>query len=622
MCGITGCIGIPDRQAGEACIRQMTDRLAHRGPDAAGYFVEASVALGHRRLSIIDLSEAANQPMTDASGRYVMIFNGEIYNYQSIKAEISNYPFHTNSDSEVVLAAYIQWGADFLQKLNGMFALSIWDKKDRRLFVARDRLGIKPFYYFQDQTHFIFASEIRALLASQRVPKKINRFAIVDFLSYYTTHAPHTIVENVRQLMPGAYGVWENGQFKETIYWDIANQQKEGAVGADYGAIKAEVKTKLFEAVERRLLSDVPLGAFLSGGIDSSAIVAIMSELRDQAANTFSVVFEEKKYDESTYSSLIAQKYKTNHTAILLKPSDFLAELPEALRAMDSPTGDGVNTYVVSKVTKQAGITVALSGLGGDELFAGYPVFQQYPSLYQKQWLWSFPTSLRQGLAQVLKKVFYNNKIDRFAELLSAPGKEISEVYPIFRKAMIGQEIAALGNSLPEEFNAVARIVAQQKANKQDLPLLSKISIAEIASYTQNVILKDTDQMSMSQALEVRVPFFDHELVEYALQIPDRYKSTAYPKKLLVESLGALLPEEVVHRKKMGFSFPWDNWLRKDLKAFCERNIQRLAERQVFEASTILAYWQRFLAGDKKMPWLKIWILVVLEEWLYQNELD
>ena len=619
MCGIAGILSKDPRLNLAHCIRKITEKIAHRGPDAEGVFVEKEVALGHRRLSIIDLSTEANQPFTDHSGRYHLVYNGELYNFQSLRERLSGqYQFITQGDTEVILAAYIQWGEDCLQHFNGMFALAIWDQHEKRLFMARDRLGIKPLYYYQKDGTLIFASEIRAILASDIVKRALKPAALVDYLTYQTIHAPATLVEGIHLLPAAHHASYQNDRFKVQRYWDMASCQYTG-VPKERSAIQADIRDLLQQAVSRRLISDVPLGAFLSGGIDSSAIVALMAESSHQAINTFSVVFGEGRYDESVYSQMIAKKYRTQHSPILLTPSDFLDMLPHALQAMDSPSGDGINSYVVSKVTKAAGITVALSGLGGDELFAGYPVFRQWMQLYQKKWLWKLPLLLRNGTAQLMKALLNNHQSDRLQELISLPEMEFELAYPIFRKLRPTQAITQLNPSLPPHDNAVSTILATHSPSRSHIPQLSQVSIGEISSYTQHVLLRDTDQMSMAHALEVRVPFFDHELLEYVLAISDDLKYPTTPKQLLVDSLGDRLPKEIVHRPKMGFVFPWDHWLKNELYSFADHRLRQLAGRDIFDQTQLLMLWKRYIAQDKKVNWLHIWTLVVLEEWLNNN---
>jgi len=615
MCGITGII---NHDQAHQLIRPMTDELSHRGPDASGYFCREDVALGHRRLSIIDLSEEANQPFTDASGRYQLVYNGEIYNYQDIKLELIDYPFQTQSDTEVLLASFLKWGINCLDKFNGMFAFAIWDAHTQELWLARDRLGIKPLYYYYNGGTLIFASEIRALLASGLVPKQIDNEGLVDYLTYGTTHAPKTIVQNVHIIPSGHYAHFQSGQLSIQSYWDISkpstiyheeNPQK----------VRKHIYELLSKAVEKRMISDVPLGAFLSGGIDSSAIVALMAQASHDSINTFSVVFDEKAFDESPYSQLIAQKFNTHHTPILLKPEDFLQKLPEALDAMDSPSGDGINSYVVSQVTKKAGITVALSGLGGDELFAGYPVFTQWMKLQKFKHLWSLPLSLRRVLSNILRHSISSHKSDRLTRLINLPSLTLHEGYPVFRRLMDDYQLADIQSHSPANYNAIQNILQPLSQHLSYLPHLSQISIGEILSYTQNILLKDTDQMSMAHALEVRVPFFDHKLVEYTLQISDSEKYPHYSKQLLVESLGDLLPSDIVHRPKMGFVFPWKNWLKNELRSFSQQKINQLKKRNILNPDSLEHLFNSFLANEKNNLWLNIWLLIVLETWLENN---
>jgi len=604
----------------------MTDRLAHRGPDAEGFFVENPVALGYRRLAIIDLSEAANQPMTDATGRYVMVFNGEIYNHRALRAMLPDYPFRTQSDSETLLAAYTRWGSDCLLHLNGMFAFAIWDKAEQSLFIARDRLGVKPLYYFQQGSTLLFASEIRAILASGLVPKHPDPEGIAALLRYQAPIAPGTIVQGVRQLLPGHYARWHQGQLDIRCWWNLAEFRPDPPESGDRPVVLRRVRQLFFESVEMRLLADVPLGAFLSGGIDSSAVVAVMSELSSTAVNTCSIVFQEKAYDESAHSRLITRQYRTAHSEVLLRPDDFLAELPAALNALDSPSGDGLNTYLVSKHTRRAGLTVALSGLGGDELFAGYSTFLDWHRM-QTRWgaYWRLPAPLRSFAAQMLAFLKKNERrYTKLAHLAAEPDTSITGLYPHFRQVFLENEGPDIFKKTSEDESEgsgdpVRRWLSENKASLLQMPLLSQFSVAEIGTYTQNVLLRDTDQMSMAHALEVREPFFDYHLVEYLLSLPDALKYPHTPKQLLTDALGALLPDSVIHRPKMGFALPWEQWLRHELRSFCTERLHRLGQRPGFRAEAIDRCWRQFLRGEKRVAWSLVWTLVVLEEWLNRN---
>lgn len=617
MCGIAGIVGLSDQSLAREKISLMTESLKHRGPDATGLYVADKIALGHLRLSIIDLSESANQPQFDITNRFSITFNGEIYNFREVKNLLGDYPFRTDSDTEVILAAYAKYGKECLSLFNGMFAFAIWDRDRRELFVARDRLGVKPFYYTQsaDGT-FAFASEIRALLNSRLVPRRLNESGIYDFLMYQSVYAPETIVENIFQLEGGQCGLLRDAKFTTEFYWRIEDRQTE-TIPADEQEIKKNVKELLLKSVERRMISDVRLGAFLSGGIDSSAVVALMSEISDRPVDTFSVTFGEKEFDESRYSNLIAQKYKTNHTSVYLDADDFLHELPNALRAADSPSGDGLNTYVVAKATKQAGITVALSGLGGDELFAGYPNFLNWLKI-QNGILAKIPAFFRKPIARFVG-ASGNSRHQRLADILRSEKPNLTGVYPMFRQVMSQQIVSDFYNPGSQQIN-IRKQLLRRESEIEDFPLLSQFSIAEIIGYTQNVLLKDTDQFSMASALEVREPFFDYQLIEYVLRIPDRFKFPKYPKSLLVDSIYPLLPDEIVHRPKMGFVLPFERWMRRELKDFCHRRINDLAAREIFNSDQLLRKWNHFQAGKNGVLWSHLWHLIVLTEWLENNK--
>jgi len=598
----------------------MTRRLAHRGPDAEGFFVENEVALGHRRLSIIDLSNDANQPMQDVSGRYILVFNGEIYNYREVKSLLPDYPFRTNSDSEIILAAYAHWGVGCLQHFNGMFAFAIWDKEEHELFVARDRLGVKPFYYFQQGETFIFSSEIRSLLASDLLPARLDPTAVCNYLMYQSVCAPLTILEGIFRLMPGEYGIFKNGQFEQRFYWKIGNQKENIEIG-NAAEVKKQVRRLLTESVECRMVSDVPLGAFLSGGIDSSAVVGLMAECSDQPINTFSINFEESEFDESKYSNLVAKRFNTHHTPLLLRANDFLESLPEALAAMDSPSGDGFNAYLVSKITKQAGITVALSGIGGDELFAGYPTFLYWLRI-RRQWWWQLPAGLRMLVGRTLHHFSRTARMMRLSDIAAAQSPDIEHIYPSMRQVLAPRQALKLLRGVEQVEDPLQKNLQACREVLQQLPLLSQYSAAELLGYTLNVLLKDTDQMSMASALEVREPFFDYKLVEYVLQIPDDLKYPRYPKSLLVESLSPLLPDEVVHRPKKGFSLPWKYWLRNELRDWCTSNLNNLCERPAFQADKVQELSRQFFQKSNSNTWMQIFQMAVLEDWLERNDIS
>ncbi|MDF2437034.1 MAG: asparagine synthase, glutamine-hydrolyzing [Bacteroidota bacterium] len=630
MCGINGLYGLKDEVVARVKIMAMNTCMKHRGPDDDGSFVSGPIALGHRRLSIIDLSAAGHQPMSSFDGRYEIIYNGELYNFRELKFELQRvvsgsgekaYIFQTGTDTEVIMAAYARWGSNCLSRFNGMFAFAIWDTEKKELFIARDRLGIKPLYYFYINGVFGFSSEIRSLLASDLIPREIDPESLVDYLRYQTVHAPDTILKGVKMLMPGHFVEIKNDKPSIKKYWSLQKSAVNKSETGSYQEVCKEVNSLLTSAVERRLVADVPFGAFLSGGIDSSAIVGLMSRVSAEKVKTFSVTFDESEFSEAKYANLIARKFNTDHHEIKLTPEDFLKELPYALKAMDHPSGDGPNTFVVSKATRNAGITMALSGLGGDELFAGYDVFKRAGEIDKKAWLNMIPRILRSAGGQALLKARPGVAAEKIAALMKSERIGFNSFYVLSRQLMMDDQIKKILNDQELSQNKVESILDAIDINESK-KRISSVSIAEISTYMQNVLLRDTDQMSMAHALEVRVPFIDYTLVEYVLGLPDKYKSTSSPKKLLVDSLGDLLPSEIVNRPKMGFTFPWKQWMKNELKTFCEQKMISLSKRKMFNESATIELWRRFMADDPRITWSRIWYLVVLENWLQENNIN
>lgn len=587
----------------------MTNAMLHRGPDAGGHFVEGPIALGHRRLSIIDLSPAGNQPYTSANGRYHMVFNGELYNFQDIRPRIQQHVFQSTGDTEVLMEAWSRWQLEALPLFKGMFAFAVWDSAEETLWLVRDRMGVKPLYYSLLDDRIVFASEINAVLASGTIRKKLNRNALAGFLSYQSVPGEDSILEGIREVKAGWYVKIKKGEFYTAPWWQL-NKPLDMAPPLTKNEAIAKIRHLLQQAVEQRLVSDVPVGAFLSGGIDSSAVVALMAEVSTRAPETFTISFEEKAFDESAYAQLIAKKFNTNHHTIVQRPEYMLDNLLPALNAMDTPSGDGINSYIVSKAIRDAGITVALSGIGGDELFAGYPFFHQYLRLQQYRNWWQPAKPFRYLAAAFTGDG--STKKQRLKQLLKADTTGIASTYPIFRQIL---------RPAPS-FQDPIRASLQAIENLPDFPYYSQVSIAEYMGYTQYTLLKDTDQMSMAVSLEVREPFFDHELVQYVLAVPDSIKKPIYPKQLLVEALGDLLPPEIVHRRKQGFVFPWEKWMKTELKSFCETALQRLAAQDFVDGKKLLQQWQQFLKGDPSIRWIEIWLFVILSHWINKHQLD
>lgn len=628
MCGINGILSKNhSSEEKRFIVQKMNQRLAHRGPDNDGLWQNDHVCFGHRRLSIIDLSPESNQPLVSADGRYIIIYNGELYNYKELKLDLQRsgvgkreqpFFFKTNSDTEVVLAAFIRWGHECLNYFNGMFAFAIYDVHTKRVFIARDRMGVKPLYYFNGENVFLFSSEIRPIIHSGVQSFKLNKEVLSEYAMYQTVFAPNTIIKGIKMLLPGHYIEWHDNKATLTKYYHL-NQIKSLSDNLSYNQICSKVNELLSLSVQRRLVADVPFGAFLSGGIDSSAVVGLMSKVSTERIQTFHVSFDESEFSESRYAQIIAKKFNTQHHEIKLSPSDFLRQLPEALNAMDHPSGDGPNTYVVSKATKKAGVTMALSGIGGDELFAGYDVFKRMTELKKRAWLNSLPRLVRQTAGLAIKTKNKTVGANKISELLSQKEINFNSAYPLSRSLFTLKELKTISESgSPYQFiNHIVSEVPQIKDH-----LLSAVSISEINTYLQNILLRDTDQMSMAVALEIREPFLDYQLWEFVLSVNDANKYPFSPKKLLTDSLGDLLPKEIIHRPKMGFTLPWQHWLSEELKSFAEKNVYSLEKKEVFINGSIKEIWKRFINKDAIFNWSRVWHLLVLNHWLDHNNIE
>jgi len=611
MCGIAGIFYFKrKRDAKTAHIKLMIDCMAHRGPDAEGIFVDDEVALGHRRLSIIDLSDHSNQPFHDKTDRYVTVFNGEIYNFKELRGLVADHSFISTGDTEVLVEVYAKQGARTFESLKGMFAFAIWDRSERELLLVRDRMGVKPLYYYQDDEKLIFASEIRAILATGLVARRLNQKALSGYFKYQSISGYHSAIQGIKEVPAGHYMSVGKDGIRLERYWNMFHIHP--AAGGEK-EIKERISYLVGKAVEQRMVSDVPIGAFLSGGIDSSVVVGIMSKLGTGRPVTFNICFEEKEYNESQYAELVARKFRTDHRRILLKPEALLDDLPDALEAMDTPSGDGVNSFLISKAVKNAGITVAISGVGGDELFAGYPFFKMYSTIRKYSRYWD-ATRLPRKIAGRLM----SNR--RRKEFFSIAKSQPWDVYPVLRQVMPVDRIRKLTFLEPGDDEIVSMLKVENKSI-EEFPFLSQVSLAEYNGYTRQTLLKDMDQMSMASSLEVREPFFDHELVEYVLGVPDELKDPVYPKKLLIESFAGLIPPEIVNRKKQGFTLPWELWMKRELKSFCDNHIENICGRDFIRGEELKDLWTGFIRGDKNIKWMEVWLFIVLDHWLTKNEI-
>ena len=622
MCGINGVYNHLNLNDPRRQVLNMNSMSSHRGPDHTDIYIDQDVVLGHNRLSIIDLDNRSNQPFICSDKKVILSFNGEIYNFQELKSQLKHYHFITNSDTEVVVAAYKKWGIHFLTKLDGMFAMALWDVEHKKLFLARDPMGIKPLYYYQNNNSVAFSSEIRSLFECDLVPRKLNHGALHDYLNYSTVHSPHTIIDGVFMLKAGCFLQIDENNFSISSYWDIRDSFKKELSSEN---IHDSIKTLFLDSVSKRLISDVPFGAFLSGGIDSSAVVAAAARSSSKPVKTFCVSFDDKAYDESNYAKIVANLYQTDHYEIKLTPNEFLKDLPSALQAMDHPSGDGPNSYIVSKAAKSTGVSMVLSGLGGDELFAGYDIFTNALSLIEKKWLFSFPPGVRKFIGLLLMLVKPSISSNKIAEVITQKYLELTYFYPIYRKLFTDKDLNRLisikVNSLSGPFKIGVNDLSYG-ATGYELPFLSKVSYLEMKTYMQNTLLRDADQMSMAHSLELRVPMLDQKLVEFVYGVSDSYKLGALPKQLLVNSLGDMLPKTIVNRPKMGFLLPWEGWMRKELRDFNIGALSVLKETSIFNNTEIDEIWNKFMRNDSRVSWSKVWSLVVLGNWLQENKIE
>lgn len=611
MCGINGIYGLNDEFRTRDLLVHMNAALSHRGPDGQGIFTRGRIGLGHRRLSIIDLSENGRQPMLNSSGNIAIAFNGEIYNFKKLRSECRNYEFKSNTDTEVILALYEKYGEGFAEHLDGMFAIAIWDDREKKLILARDRMGKKPLYYTWAGDVLIFSSEIRGILASKCIEPKISKTGLAAYLQYQTVYSPETILQDVHMLEAASILRIQDKIAEKRKFWNIDRAKEKFTLTGPYDKVVKQTRELFFQSVEKRMISDVPLGAFLSGGIDSSCVVAAMSALSQQSVKTFNVSFTEAGFDESSFANEVARKFKTDHQTIQISGDDFLGELPGALAAMDHPGVDGPNSYVVSKYTRNAGVTVALSGLGGDELFGGYPVFKNLKSMSKWRKLKNIPVPARKWIIKMLRNRFSPSQLEKLFTIAETKDLDWLSVYPVFRSVYSDNTIKSLGFT-PQSFHFI------EGDPNDTFKMISEISIAECKTYLENVLLRDTDQMSMASSLEVRVPFLDKDLLEFVFSLPDDFKPLQPPKKLIIDSMADLLPESIWNRPKMGFTFPWKHWVNNELQAFCAEQLQSFKEKHLLNEAFIFELEQTLTLPENDR-WFEVWNLAVLNHWMDKN---
>src|ERR1051326_5116910 len=597
MCSISGIFGSVEHEA----VARMNEAQRHRGPDDHGVAQCGKIVLGNTRLAIIDTSAAGHQPMNDPETGNWITYNGETYNFKELRRELGG-EGASNTDTEVVLRAYGTWGVDAFRRLRGMFAFALWDERKKRLLLARDPLGIKPLYYFAASDRLVFTSELKALLASGLVPRKLSAAGVDSYLANGSVAAPLTIVDGVRQLLPGYYlEVDVTLQLKEIEFAVGSREQVPNSRDEAVARLRAELE----ESVRLHLVSDVPLGVFLSGGMDSSALVALMSRISTQRPKTFSVVFDEAGFTEASFSRAVAERFQTEHQEIRLSEDRLLGLLPQALAAIDQPTMDGVNTFVVSQAVKHAGIAVALSGLGGDELFGGYPSFRRALKLN------SMPIAARRVL-RAASGIGLNGSVQRrkFWEVMNTEGTP-ADIYRISRQLFAADSIAGMTGQ------QISRKGAKADAKPQSDDVVNEISRLELSGYMSNTSLRNTDAMSMAHSLEVRVPFVDTKLVDYVLSLPGAWKLDHRPKPLLADALADFLPRDFLARPKMGFTLPFEKWLQNDLRTEVASVLEDTSalSAPALKAKAVQGLWRNFLEKPRAVGWSRPWSLYVLAKW-------
>ena len=650
MCGICGVIGIQRSELAEEITRRMMGALEHRGPDDDGLLVVPSAALGMRRLSIIDLP-GGHQPVFNETGNVAVVFNGEIYNFPQLRKTLEGrgHAFRTHSDTEVIVHAYEEWGEHCLRELRGMFAIAIWDARSSamsggtsgeaaqraQIFLARDRLGIKPLYYALAGGALLFSSEVRSLLASGRLQPCLSPDSLEAYLTFGSVAEPSTLVEGVFSVPPGHCLAFPAdappAKPSPKPYWIYSDAvlQQEGPKPKNLQEAAKLLRPLLEETVRDHMIADVPLGVFLSSGLDSTALVALGSRFQSDL-HTFTVIFPEQRYSEAEISRETAKRFKTRHQEVLLSPSVLVAQLEDAVKSLDQPTMDGLNTYFVSRAARQAGLKVALSGLGSDEIFGGYSTFESTPRAAfvagLGRWI---PGPFRSLTAAVAVRIAAGDAVRKAAAAWRSP-RDFPHAYYFTRLLFTPSRVRRLlapyfesdeySGSHENPWRERMRETARQAGG---LDSFTSVSCFELQSYMVNTLLRDTDAASMANSLEVRVPFLDHRLVEFVGRLP---KSAKYmrevPKSLLVEALSGLLPDEVVGQAKRTFTLPWDVWLRGPLGVRLSQDLANLTPplRQYLNSRAVRGAWQNFVIGQTN--WSRPWSLFVLNEWVRHHVTD
>jgi len=626
MCGIAGIVDLRGQRVDQAILKKMADTLSHRGPDAEGFYCSPAasrplaVGLAHRRLSIIDIA-TGQQPLANEDGTVWIVFNGEIYNYLAVRNELisKGHRFRTNSDTETIVHAYEEWGEGCVTRLRGMFAFAIWDENRQELFAARDRLGIKPFYYCQNDTTFLFASEIKAIVAHPFVKREIDPLALADYFTLLYIPAPKSIFKSIRKLPAGhTLTLGANGQLRIRQYWDIT-------FTPDYTLTENQwsekIIEKLTESIKIRLMSEVPLGAFLSGGIDSSAVVALMSGLMNEPVKTSSIGFNEDKFNELPYAREIAERFHADHHVKTIKAN--AAEILDKLTwYYDEPFADSsaLPTYYVCQVAKEK-VSVCLSGDGGDENFAGYRRY--YYDRLENQVRGIFPLVFRQNvigpLARIYPKMDWAPQVFRAKTLLTNLSLSPAEGFFNTMSWFQGQRDSLFSADMHAALGGYSSLtVFEELMKKAPTDPLSAIQYIDMKTYMVEDILTKVDRASMAHSLEVRVPIIDHEFMELVARIPSGLKLHGkVGKYIFKKALETTLPQETLYRKKMGFSIPLSRWLRNELKLVFEETVfgeSSLEIGNILNMQTIGNLWDAHQAGSRDFG-SELWAILFFAKW-------
>lgn len=584
MCGIAGIIG-GEMPAGG--LERMREAMAHRGPDGSGIYIDENGAAGvaHTRLAILDLSERAAQPMKSADGRYAIVFNGEIYNYRELRnhLEKAGEPFQTGGDTELLLRMYMRQGAAGIERLRGMFAFAIWDSVEKSAVLARDVFGIKPLYWAQSSGSLIFASEVRAMLASGLVPRDWDAQGLYNFFLHGHTREPLTVLKGVRMLEAGRIAEWKNGQLctMHQLEWPESEPQSGGSI--------EELGRSLADSVRAHFVSDVPVGLFLSGGLDSTAVLALARREMGTGLQTFSIGFPEKEWDESPLAERTAKHFETDHQTLTLDARMAGRFLSDFLAAQDHPSIDGLNTYCISRLAREAGARVVLSGLGGDELFGGYPSFQKIPKMMDWGWNLSALGPLRPFGAKRLESFLGNSKYQRLMEYVGGD-LTLGEAY----RAMRGLFLRREARRLVDRITGVCLDDPEERAVPQ-MATPEMISHLELTLYMRSQLLRDSDANSMAHGLELRVPLVDKEVLRSVSALPPDFRFQ--PQKGALVQAVPEIPEWIRDHKKQGFAFPFDQWFKGDWNQI-RRAIQK-----------------KYRSRARLDTWSRVFALHIIEEW-------